>query len=125
MDLYHETILEHYKDPQHYGLLAKPTHQRAAVNPTCGDQFTFTALVDENGTVQDIGFEGEGCAISTATASLLSEYCVGKTLEEVQSITQKHVLDLLGIELSPTRLKCALLPMEGITGLQVISTQVI
>lgn len=117
MKMYHETILEHYKEPQHYGLLENPTHQRVAVNPTCGDQFTFTAIIDDRGIVQDIGFIGEGCAISTAAASMLAEQVVGTPLAEVQQWNTQYVLDLLGVELTPTRLKCALLPLEGINGL--------
>lgn len=121
MDLYHEHILEHYREPQNFGLVAHPTHIRNENNPTCGDRFTFSIRVNENGIIEAVGFTGEGCAISTASASLLSEEIKGKTLHEVMDLKPNIVLELLGVELSPTRLKCALLPLQAITHLQLPS----
>lgn len=115
MDLYHEQILDHYKHPQNFKLLEQPTYVRAEKNPTCGDQFTFSIHVNEAGVIDDVGFTGEGCAVSTASASLLSEEIKGKTLAEVQRLQSGFVLELLGIDLGPTRLKCALLPLQAIT----------
>ena len=114
MNLYHEDILEHYKDPQHYGLLTDATHKKIAMNPTCGDQFTFTIKVDDSGVIQDVGFEGEGCAISTASASMLTDEIIGKPLADVVQMNKEFVLELIGLELSPARLKCALLPLEAV-----------
>ena len=115
MDLYHEQILEHYKQPQNFGLLPNATYTRKELNPTCGDQFTFSIHVNEQGIVDAVGFEGVGCAISTASASLLSEEIKGKPLTEVLKLDKEFVLELLGIDLGPTRLKCALLPLQAVT----------
>ena len=113
--MYHEHILEHYRDPLNFGLLDHSTYQRAEWNPTCGDKFTFSVHVTETGTIDQVGFNGEGCAISTAAASLLSEAIKGKSLAAVLELKPAFVLDLLGIELGPTRLKCALLPLQAVT----------
>lgn len=113
--MYHEEILENYKEPMNYGLLENATHKRKELNPTCGDTFEFSLYVDEAGVVQEVGFEGEGCAISTASASLLSEFIKGKAVQEVAQLETEDVLELLGVELTPTRLKCALLPLQAVT----------
>ncbi len=115
MDPYQEQILEHYKDPQNFGLLKDATFVRKELNPTCGDTFTFSIHLDEAGRVDAVGFDGEGCAVSTASASLLSEELKGKTMEDIKGLEKDFVLELLGIELSPTRLKCALLPLQAVT----------
>lgn len=113
--MYHEQILEHYKDPLNFGLLQHPTYQREEWNPTCGDKFTFSIYVTDSGIIDQVGFSGQGCAISTASASLLLEAIKGKPLAAVLELKPDFVLDLLGIELGPTRLKCALLPLQAIT----------
>lgn len=115
MDLYQDHILEHYKDPQNYGLLSQATHTRKEFNPTCGDEFTFSVLVDAAGVITDVGFEGSGCAISTASASLVTEAIRGMKLADVLTLQPQFVLDLLGVEILPIRLKCALLPLQGVT----------
>lgn len=115
MDLYHEQILDHYKHPQNFRLLEQPTYVRAEKNPTCGDRFTFSVHVNDTGVIDEVGFTGEGCAVSTASASLLSEEIKGKTLAEVMELKPEFVLELLGVDLGPTRLKCALLPLQAIT----------
>ncbi|MDP3970325.1 MAG: SUF system NifU family Fe-S cluster assembly protein [bacterium] len=115
MSLYHEEILEHFKDPQNFGLLKDATLTKTATNPTCGDNFTFTLRLDNDNKVEAVGFEGEGCAISTASASLLTEELKGKTVEEIQNLDKDFIMKMLGLELSPTRLKCALLPLEALT----------
>lgn len=115
MDPYQEQILEHYKEPLNFGLLTQPTYQRHELNPTCGDDFTFSVHVTAEGIVDAVGFTGQGCAISTAAASLLSEAIKGKTLATVLDLEPKFVVDLLGIDLGPTRLKCALLPLQAVT----------
>lgn len=120
MDLYHEDILEHYKHPQNFGLLPHATYTRKEHNPTCGDTFTFSVHVNEDGKIDAVGFDGEGCAISTASASLLTEELKGKSLNEVKQMTKDNILEMLGgIELGPTRLKCALLPLQAVTRLDV------
>lgn len=115
MDLYHEQILEHYRQPLNFSLLDQPSYQREEWNPTCGDKFTFSIHVTAAGIIDQVGFSGEGCAISTAAASLLSEAIKGKPLLEVLELKPDFVLHLLGIDLGPTRLKCALLPLQAIT----------
>ncbi len=115
MDPYQEQILEHYKDPLNFGLLPDANYVRKEYNPTCGDQFTFSLRVNAAGVVDGVGFEGEGCAVSTAAASLLSEALKGMPLDSVLQLQPQVVLDLLGIELGPTRLKCALLPLQAVT----------
>lgn len=115
MDIYQEQILEHYKEPQNFGLLPNPTYQRHELNPTCGDEFTFSIHVNDAGIIDEVGFEGQGCAVSTAAASMVSEAIKGKTLQEALQLHKEFVLELLGIELGPTRLKCALLPLQAVT----------
>lgn len=123
MDPYQEHILEHYREPQNFGELSQPTHRRHELNPTCGDTFTFTIHVNSENVVDEVGFSGEGCAISTASASMLSEEIKGKSLSEIQALQKDYVLDLLGIELSPTRLKCALLPLQAVTHLESVAAK--
>lgn len=115
MDPYQAQILEHYKEPLNLGLLEQPTYVRHEVNPTCGDDFTFSMHVTAAGVVDAVGFTGQGCAISTAAASMLSEAIKDKPLQEVLELQPQFVLDLLGIDLGPTRLKCALLPLQAVT----------
>lgn len=114
MDLYQEDILEHYKHPQNYGSLPDATIVQKEHNPTCGDTLTFYLHI-EDGKIADVKFEGEGCAISQAAASMLTEEILGKPAAEAQKMQKEDVLELLGIELGPTRLKCALLSLQGIT----------
>ncbi len=110
-DFYRDQILSHYRNPQNYGTLAAPTVSLGDKNVSCGDTITMQAVI-ENGKVVDIAFGGESCAISTASASLLTEQVKGKTTEEIKKMKTDDVLNLLGITLTPTRLKCALLPLE-------------
>jgi nitrogen fixation NifU-like protein len=110
-DLYREAILDYYKHPRHKGHLAAPDFQYHDHNPFCGDEITVELKV-ENGVVVDAAFDGHGCAISQATASMLMEEVIGKSLEEIKAIDKEYILDMLGIELGPVRLKCALLPLK-------------
>jgi nitrogen fixation protein NifU and related proteins len=113
MNLYQDNILDHYHNPRHFGLLENPTHQAEALNPTCGDRLTVSLKV-EDATVRSVGFEGEGCAISIASASILYETLVGM---ETISLLQKEpseVLQLIGLTISPGRMKCALLSLEAL-----------
>jgi nitrogen fixation protein NifU and related proteins len=121
-DFYREEILEHYTHPHHYGVMDHPDVSHEESNPLCGDRIRFDLRLDEDGqTVEDVAFSGVGCAISKASASMLSDLIVGKTVEEVKELTKEDVLDELGIELGPVRLKCALLPLKvvkaGVYGL--------
>jgi nitrogen fixation NifU-like protein len=112
-DFYREEILEHYTHPHHYGRLEHPDITHEESNPLCGDRVRFDIVLDDDGqTVKDVRFSGVGCAISKASASMLSDLIIGKTLDEIKALTKEDVLDELGIDLGPVRLKCALLPLK-------------
>jgi nitrogen fixation protein NifU and related proteins len=111
-DLYREVIIDHYKNPQYRGHLDPNNIQFEDDNPLCGDHIEITLRLDEAGKVTDGRFDGKGCAISQASADLLIESVIGKPIEDVKKLSKQDVLDLLGIELGPVRLKCALLPLK-------------
>jgi nitrogen fixation NifU-like protein len=111
MNLYQDHILDHYHNPRHFGLLANPTHQAEALNPTCGDKLTLSLLVDAS-NIREVGFEGEGCAISLASASILYDSLAGQTIAEALRKEPSEILGLTGLILSPGRVKCALLCLE-------------
>lgn len=108
-DLYREYILEHYRNPQNYGTMAEPTFEAEGQNPLCGDELHVQVAVDDDNRVTSVKFTGQGCAISQAAMSILSDELIGKTFDEVASMDKDAIVDLIGIELSPVRLKCALL----------------
>lgn len=120
-DLYREVIVEHYKNPGFRGSLDPHDISFEDENPLCGDRIRIDLRVDENGIVTEAVFDGHGCAISQASADLLLESIIGKSIQEVKELDKTSVLDLLGIELGPVRLKCALLPLKilkaGVYGL--------
>lgn len=120
-DLYRQIIIERYKTPLYRGELDPHDISFEDENPLCGDHIRIDLRVDENGIVSKAAFNGHGCAISQASADLLLESVIGKPLEEVKALTKQDVLDNLGIELGPVRLKCALLPLKvlkaGVYGL--------
>ena len=111
-DLYREVILEHYKNPSYRGELDPHDISFEDENPLCGDHIRIDLRVDENNRVSEAGFSGHGCAISQASADLLLESIIGKDLEAIKALTKQDILDLLGIELGPVRLKCALLSLK-------------
>jgi nitrogen fixation NifU-like protein len=112
-DFYREEILEHYTHPHHYGTLDDPDITHIESNPLCGDRIRFDIQLDESGQqVEDVRFSAVGCAISKASASMLSDLLIGRSLEQVRDMTKEDVLDELGIDLGPVRLKCALLPLK-------------
>jgi len=111
-DFYREIIIDHYKNPLHHGKLTASDFSFEDENPLCGDFIHIDLMLDENQRVKEAVFSGQGCAISLASADLLLEEIRGKTLDEVKNLTKQNVIDLLGIELSPVRLKCALLPLK-------------
>ncbi len=110
-DLYREEILDHYRAPHNFGSLSNPTVSWNGENVSCGDKINMEAIVKDD-VIRDIVFSGESCAISTASASLLTDFVKGKKVRDVMKLETQHVLDLLRITLTPTRLKCALLPLE-------------
>jgi nitrogen fixation NifU-like protein len=107
-DFYRENILDHYRNPRNAGHLEHPSASADGVNPLCGDELSVEIEV-EDGTVTDVRYNGRGCAISQAAASMLSETIKGRKLSELSDIGKEDVLDELGIPLTPIRLKCALL----------------
>ena len=115
-DLYREQILEHYKRPHNWSPplppLESPDLEFEDANPLCGDTLHVMLDVDEDGTVTDVRFEGHGCAISTAAASLASDEVKGMKVEDVVRLDRDFILDLIGIQLSATRLKCGLLSLK-------------
>jgi nitrogen fixation NifU-like protein len=111
-DLYRDEILEHYREPHNFGTLESPAASYEGHNPLCGDRITIMLGVDDAGTVSEVAFSGRGCAISQASASLLTDEIKGKPVAEVQQMRNQDILDLLGIEISPARLKCALLSLD-------------
>ena len=110
--LYREYILEHYKHPHNHGSLEHADMQAYDVNPLCGDELTFQLSLDEHGKVKEIAFDGHGCAISQASASMLSDELKGLSTEELLKLDRQTVLDLLGIDISATRMKCAMLSLK-------------
>jgi len=128
-DLYRELIIDHYKNPQYRGHLDPNDIQFEDDNPLCGDHIEITLRVDGDGRVTEGRFDGRGCAISQASADLLIESIVGKPIEEVKKLSKQDVLDLLGIELGPVRLKCALLSLKvlkaGVYGLGEASDELV
>lgn len=113
MDLYREEILDHYKNPRNFGKLEAPDRVGRAANSLCGDLVEMQLKLDGD-VIKDVKFRGVGCAISTAAASMLTEKVKGKKIDEVKGWGQERMLGMLGISVSPTRLKCALLPLEAL-----------
>lgn len=112
-ELYREVILDHYQHPRNSGKPKIYTHTAKKDNPFCGDQIEFYLSV-ANGIVEDINFVAHGCAISIASASILSTMIKGWKVEKVKKLMTKDILEMLTVELTPTRLKCALLPLEAV-----------
>ena len=114
-DLYRDEILEHYRRPHNFGTLAAPDAVHEGANPLCGDRITLMLAIEDE-TVREVAFTGRGCAISQASASMLTDEIKGKPLSHVAELGREDVLDTLGIEISPARLKCALLSLETLRG---------
>ncbi|HVL97267.1 MAG TPA: SUF system NifU family Fe-S cluster assembly protein [Solirubrobacteraceae bacterium] len=110
-DLYREQILEHYKRPHHWGELPDPDLEFEDTNPLCGDELKVQLRV-QDGRVVDVAFSGHGCAISQAAASMTSDEVIGMSVDELIRLDKSFVLDLLGIDISATRMKCALLSLK-------------
>ena len=113
MDMYREEILEHWRNPLNFGKIEDASLVIEQVNPLCGDQVTFYFKI-ENGKVLDVKFTGNGCAISIAVSSMLSNVVKGKKVKELKKLTGQNVLELIGGEVAPARLKCAFLSLEVI-----------
>ena len=108
--LYREVILDHYKSPRGHGLIADADAQAEGQNPLCGDEVTISVKFAADGeTIESVGFEGRGCAISQAATSMLTELVQGRKASEVATLPREELLDEIGIPLTPIRLKCAIL----------------
>lgn len=121
-DLYREQILDHYKHPRKRGTLDPHDYSYEDDNPLCGDRIRIDLRMGGDGRVGEAAFSGTGCAISQASADMLTELVVGKTLDEVKALTKDDILEMLGLELGPVRLKCALLSLKvlkaGVYGME-------
>jgi nitrogen fixation NifU-like protein len=121
MDLYREEILDHYNNPRNFGDLVEPTHTAREANASCGDLIEMALVVRERMVVNkkiliidEVKFKGIGCALSIATASMLSEKLKGKSVKIAQQMKAKELEELIGVKVSATRLKCVLLPLKAI-----------
>jgi nitrogen fixation protein NifU and related proteins len=109
-DMYREVILDHYKNPRNYGSLDEPHAHAEGQNPLCGDEVAISVRFGADGeTIEDVRFEGRGCAISQAATSMLTDLIKGRKAEEVATLPKEELLDEVGIQLTPIRLKCAIL----------------
>ena len=116
-DFYRENILDHYKNPRNYGALDEPHAHAEGQNPLCGDEVAISLTFAKDGeTIEDIRFEGRGCAISQAATSMLTEMVKGRKASEVAAMPKEDLLEEIGIPLTPVRLKCAIL---GLTTLRL------
>lgn len=111
-DFYRENILDHYRQPRNKGTLEEATHSHEENNPLCGDVIRIDLHVNEDDVIDKVAFSGKGCAISQASASMLTEMIEGKTLEEARQIGKDDILEALGIDIGPVRMKCALLSLK-------------
>jgi nitrogen fixation NifU-like protein len=109
-DMYRQQILDHYKNPRNYGELEDATFSHVGENPQCGDRIRVdVVLADDGETIERVAFSGDGCAISQASASMLTGKLHGRTLDELAEMDRDDVVDMLGVEISPMRIKCAVL----------------
>lgn len=109
--MYREAILEHYKNPDHFGTFDPNTFLHKGENPLCGDTLEVSVDIDDEGKIEQARFEGQGCAISQASTDILLGSIEGEDADEVLAMGEDELLDVLGIDVSPLRVKCALLPL--------------
>ena len=115
-DVYREQLMEHYKNPQNKGELDDPSKQTAKKNPLCGDVIKMQLKINK-GIIEDIKFNADACAVTVASASILSEEVKGKSIEEVKKMKKEDLLDMMGVELTTSRVKCATLALEALQGM--------
>jgi nitrogen fixation NifU-like protein len=122
-NLYRDFILEHYREPHNRGVLDPHDLEFADSNPTCGDEMSLTLRLDPSGKrIADVAFDGRGCAISQASASIMTDELRGMTLDGVRGMDARAVVDALGVPIGPARLKCALLGYKVLQGAVTGST---
>lgn len=110
--LYMENILDHYKHPHNAGRLEDAPLRARELNPSCGDEIELFLSLDACDRVKDVKFDGKGCAVSTASASMLTDRIKGRPLAEVMALSERDILELLGIDVGPMRMKCAMLSLR-------------
>jgi nitrogen fixation NifU-like protein len=109
-DMYRQQILDHYKNPRNFGEIEEATFTHVGENPMCGDTIEMDVVLDDTEeTIERVAFRGDGCAISQAAASMLSEQLVGMSVEDLEELDRDDVIDMLGVDISPMRVKCAVL----------------
>ena len=118
--MYQEQILDHFKSPRNFGKIENASVHHHEYNPLCGDELDFYLIIDKSKKIVDVKFSGHGCAISQASASMLTEQVKGKSIEEVEKLKKENILEMLGIPLSPVRLKCALLSLDTLKNSMLI-----
>ena len=111
-EIYQEHVLDHYEDPYHRGHARHATHRHALKNPLCGDRIEIDLAIDGDGKIEELYFDGEGCCISQASASMLMERFDGKTVDEAKEFSARDMLELFGARLTPNRQKCCLLAWQ-------------
>ena len=122
MDFYREHILDHARNQRNWGLLESPNFDHEESNSLCGDHLHLTLRLDDNNKITAVGWDGHGCAISQASASLLGEHITGMSLDDAKRLQRDDILNLVGLKLSPNRMRCALLSLKvlvvGAAGMQ-------
>lgn len=114
MDIYRENILDHYKNPRNSGTMDDADVSHREYNASCGDDLTIFMKFDGKGNLNDVKFSGKGCAISQASMSMLTEFVKGFTIQKIREVTKDDIFEMLGTEIGPGRIKCALLPLKAI-----------
>ena len=115
LDIYTENIIDLYKNPRNKGTIENPTHEFFNTNPLCGDEITLQLQIEDN-KISDVKFDGVGCSISQASASMLTDKIKNLSIEEVKNLNKDDILEMLHIPISPARLKCALLSLDTLRG---------
>ncbi len=109
-DMYRQQILDHYKNPRNAGELENPTFTHVGENPMCGDEIRMDVVLDEDEeTIEQVAFRGDGCAISQASASMLTQELHGMAVDELREMDRDDIVEMLGVDISPMRIKCAVL----------------
>ncbi len=111
--LYQAELMDHYKNPRNRGKLDTPSFESGVFNPSCGDRVGFDGIIKDNKLVE-IAFQGEGCVISQATASMLTEYVKNRDISGIEKLNSQDILSLVKIDLGPARLRCALISLEAL-----------
>ena len=113
MKFYKEFLMDHYKNPRNRGTIEKPDFSTVQYNPSCGDSISIQGRI-EKGVLTTLVFVGKGCVISQATASILTDFCLGKNIDEVLALDKDDLLEIIGMDFGPTRIKCVLLSLVAL-----------